>query len=265
MLVGGSFTLEDEIRREGYKIIPNTFSLKAYETVFIFPGRLITGYKITIITTVAGTMLHLLVCTLAAYPLSLRQVKYRNIIQVYILITLVFNGGMVPWYYVCTRYLGLKNTIWSMILPMVANPFNIYLARNYFMSLPEELNESARIDGAGQLRIFFQIILPISTPIIATIGLFISLAYWNDWWNSIMLNDKPEFFSLQLVLRAIVSQVQFLRSNAAAAGYQELLKNMPSESVKLATAMLTAGPIILLYPFVQRYFVKGIMIGAVKG
>ena len=265
MMVGSSFASEDEIRKEGYKFIPKQFTLEAYRTLMTFPEKIIIGYKNTVIATIVGTILHVIVCTLAAYPLSVRQLKYRKVFQTYILITMVLNGGMVSWYIVCTRMLGLKNSMLSLILPMLVSPFNVYLIRNYFMGLPEELRESGMVDGAGQLRIFFQIMLPLATPVLATVALFISISYWNDWFNSLMLNDNPNFFSLELVVKSIISQIQFMTTNSAAAGYQDVLNNMPSETVKLATAVVTVGPIIAIYPFIQKYFVKGITVGAVKG
>ena len=265
LMLTGSFMVEDDIRRYGYQLIPKQLTTFAYEVLFLFPGRVFSGYRVTLITTSSGVVAHLIICSLCAYPLAVKSVKYRRIFQVYILITLVLNGGMVSWYYVCTRMLGLRNTLLSMILPLLVSPFNIFLIRSYYMSLPEEMAESATIDGAGQLRIFWQIIIPLSQPVLAAVALFISITYWNDWYNSLMLNDLPQYFSLQLILRTIVSQVQFLRSNTVAAGMRELIDNLPGEGVKLATAMITVGPIIMIYPFVQKYFVKGIMIGAVKG
>ncbi len=265
LMLGGSFMPEDDIRRFGYQIIPTNFSTAAYETLFLFPERVYSGYRVTIIVTVLGTLGHLLVCSLSAYPLSVESVKYRRVLMGYVIITMVLNGGMVSWYYVCTKLLSLRNTYLSMILPMLVSPFNIFLIRNYYLGIPAEIAESATIDGAGQFRIFWQIIFPLSKPVLATVALFISIAYWNDWYNSLMLNDLPEYFSLQLILRSIVSQVQFLRTNTYAAGMKELLDNLPSEGVKLATAIVTVGPIIAVYPFIQKYFVSGIIVGAVKG
>ncbi len=265
LMVVGSFMVEDEIRRQGFKLIPNALTTFAYETLFRMPDRIVTGYQVSILVTIVGTIGHLFVCSLCGYPLSLKSVKYRRVFQVFIIITMVLNGGMVSWYYILTKVLGLRNTIWSMILPMLVSPFNIFLIRNYYMGLPEELAESATIDGAGQLRIYAQIIVPLSKPVIATVALFISIGYWNDWYNSLMLNDLPEYFSLQLILRSIISQISFLKSNTYASGMRELFDNMPGESVKCATAVVTVGPIILVYPFIQKYFVKGIMVGAVKG
>ncbi len=265
LMLGGSFMLEADIRKYGYQIIPTTFSTYAYEILFMFPGRIASGYRVTTIVTVVGTIGHLIVCSLAGYPLAAKSVKYRRIFQVYIIITMVLNGGMVSWYYIMTKMLHLRNNIWTMILPMLVSPFNIYLIRNYYAGIPDEMAESATIDGAGQLRIFAQIILPLSKPVIATVALFISINYWNEWFNSMMLNDLPEYFSLQLILRSIVSQVQFLKSNTYASGMIELFDNLPGEGVKTATAMITVGPIIIVYPFIQKYFVKGIMVGAVKG
>jgi len=265
LMFTGSFMVEAEIRRYGYQLIPKQLTLYSYEVLFIFPERVFSGYRVTLITTITGVAAHLIICSLCAYPLAVRAVKYRRIFQVFILITMVLNGGMVSWYYILTRVLGLRNTLLSMILPLLVSPFNIFLIRNYYMSLPDEMAESATIDGAGQLRIFWQIIIPLSQPVLAAVALFISITYWNDWYHSLMLNDLPQYFSLQLILRTIVSQVQFLRSNTVAAGMRELIDSLPGEGVKLATAMVTVGPIIMIYPFVQKYFVKGIMIGAVKG
>jgi len=265
LMLSGSFMVEEDIRKFGFQLIPSRYTLYAYQMLFLFPSRVINGYRVSIIVTVLGTAGHLVVCSLCAYPLSLRSVRYRRIFQFFIIITMVFNGGMVSWYYICTRIFGLRNTIASMILPMLVSPFNIFLIRNYYMSLPEEMAESATIDGAGQFRIFWQIIIPLSTPVLAAVTLFISITYWNDWYTSLMLNDQPEYFSLSMVLRQIVSQIQFLRTNTYAAGMKELLDNLPSEGVKLATSIVTVGPIILVYPFIQKYFVKGIMVGAVKG
>lgn len=264
MVIGGSFTDELEIQAHGYQLIPGQFSLEAYHILFVQWKVLVNGYKISTIVTVIGTAASVMICAMLAYPMSLRRVKYRRFLSVYAMLTLLFSGGMVPWYIVCVNYLHLKDSIAALIIPYLCSAFNVFLIRNYFQSLPEELSESAKIDGAGEATIFFKIVMRLSTPVIATVSLFIALTYWNDWYLGVMLIDSSDLQPLQLLLRSIVSNIMFLKSSDAAA---RMLSGslVPSEGIKLATCVLTIGPMVFLYPFVQRYFVKGIMIGAVKG
>jgi putative aldouronate transport system permease protein len=265
MVIGGSFTNELEIQAHGYQLIPHDVSLRAYHILFVQWRVLLDGYKISTIVTVAGTALSIMICSMLAYPMSLRRLKYRRVISVYAMLTLLFNGGMVPWYIVTVNYLHLKDSIPALIVPYLCNAFNVFLLRNYFQSLPEELYESAKIDGAGEATIFFSIVLRLSTPVLATVSLFIALTYWNDWYLGVMLIDNSKLQPLQLLLRSIVSNIMFLKSSDAAARMLSSSSLIPSEGIKLATCVVTIGPIVFLYPFVQRYFIKGIMIGAVKG
>lgn len=264
MVIGGSFTDELEIQAHGYQLIPGQFSLEAYHILFVQWKVLVNGYKISTIVTIVGTAASVMICAMLAYPMSLRRVKYRRLLSVYAMLTLLFSGGMVPWYIVCVNYLHLKDSIAALIIPYLCSAFNVFLIRNYFQSLPEELSESAKIDGAGEATIFFKIVMRLSTPVIATVSLFIALTYWNDWYLGVMLIDSSDLQPLQLLLRSIVSNIMFLKTSDAAA---RMLSGslVPSEGIKLATCVLTIGPMVFLYPFVQRYFVKGIMIGAVKG
>ena len=265
LVLGGSFTDEQEIRSEGYKLIPKQFSLKAYQLLFLEPKFVINAYMVSVIVTIIGTAFGLMFSAMLAYPISLKRFRLRKALSLYVILTLLFNGGMVSWYIITVNFLRLKNNIFALIIPMLVNGFNVMLIRNYFETIPDEMHESAKIDGAGDIRTFFRIILPLSTPVLATVSLFIALGYWNDWWLGIMLIDNTELQPLQILLRSIVSNINFLKNSEEGARMIDPNRLIPAEGVKLATCIVTIGPIIFAYPFVQRYFVKGIMIGAVKG
>lgn len=264
MVVSGSLTPEEDILKYGYALIPKRVSLDAYRILMFDIARIIDAYKVTIFVTVVGTIMSLFVNSLAGYVLS-RPVRYRKVLLIFTIITMMFSGGMVPWYIVCVRYLHLKDTIWAMILPTVARAWYIFLLRNFFQGIPNELYESAKIDGASEFRIYAKIMVPLAKPAMATVTLFAALAYWNDWWAGLMLIDETSLQPLQLLLRTIVSNVAFLQSSPNAGMMSQVSSMIPVESVKMAITILTIGPIILLYPFVQKYFVKGVMVGAVKG
>lgn len=262
LIISGSLTSEREIMETGFSLFPKKIDFYSYHYLLTDYEKILTGYKVSGFTTVFGTLLSLAVTSMMAYPLSRPDVKYRNIFSFYAFFTMLFSGGMVPWYIVCTKYLGLKDTLWALILPHTIGAWNLFLLRNYFKSIPAAMYESATIDGAGEWKILFRIILPLSLPGMATVGLFISLGYWNDWWLGLMLINKNALYPLQLLLRTIVSNVQYLTSAQSGTAEDKLL---PSEGIKMATCLVTIGPVILVYPFLQRYFIKGIMVGAVKG
>lgn len=264
MVVSGSLTPEEDIVKYGYSLIPRRISFDAYRILLYDIDRILNAYKITIFVTVVGTLCSLLVNSMAGYVLS-RKVRYQKPLLIFTIITMLFSGGMVPWYIVCVRYLHLKDTVWALILPTVARAWYIFLLRNFFKGIPEEMYESSKIDGASELTTFVKIMLPLAKPAIATVTLFASLAYWNDWWAGLMLIDDSNKQLLQLLLRTIVSNTQFLQSSPNAGMMQEVSNILPVESVKMAIVILTIGPIIFVYPFIQKYFVKGIMVGAVKG
>ena len=263
LTVSGSLTAESEIISEGFSLWPGEFSTLAYEYLFANSASIASGYRVSIFVTAFGTAFSLFVTALMAYPLSRPDVKYRNHLTFFAFFTMLFHGGMVPWYIVTTQMLGLRDVIWALIFPYAIQAWNMILLRNFFRTIPTELIESAKIDGAHEFVIFARIAAPLSVPGLATIGLFIALLYWNDWWLGLMLINDEQLYPLQLLLRRIVSAVQFLQSAPPGADTSGI--TLPSEGVKMATAIVTLGPIVLLYPWVQRYFVKGIMIGAVKG
>jgi len=265
MVISGSLSTEKDIMDYGYSLWPKTITFDSYRILFLGSNRIIDAYGVSLLVTVAGTVLSLIVTSMGAYVMARRSFKYRNILSIYVIITMLFNGGLVPWYIICVRYLDLKDTLWALILPMLANAFNMFLIRNFMLSIPEDMNESAKMDGAGDFKIFYRLIAPLSLPALATVGLFVALSYWNDWFLGLMFVDKQELQPLQLLLRTLISNVEFLKSSSNASAMQRISAQIPSESIKMALTVITIGPIIFLYPFVQRFFVKGLMVGAVKG
>ena len=263
LVLSGSFTQESQLLA-GLSLIPRQFSTLSYEYMFRNPDKIITGYRVTITVTLVGTFVSVMINALMAYPLSKKNLKYKNIIAFYAYFTMLFNGGMVPWYLVCVNVLGLYDNIAALILPYVANAWYMLLLRNYFKTIPDEMQESAIIDGAGELKIFFRIILPLSVPVLATVTLFVALLYWNDWWLGIMLVDNDKLLPLQLLLRVIVSNAQYITSGSIGNMLASQSKP-PAEGTKYAATIITIGPILFLYPFLQKYFIKGLMIGAIKG
>ena len=248
--------------RNGYSFFPEKWSTYAYSLMFQGGSSVMHGYMISIITTLIGTTLAVLITALTAYTLSNKRVVYRGRLGLFFFIPMVFNAGIVPWYLI-TGKLGLRNNIWALIVPnLLFNPFNLFLVRNYMSGLPDSLRESATIDGANDLTIALKIYFPLSLPAIATIGLFYGLGYWNDWWNAIMLVDDKKLYPIQYLLLQLKSQISMLKDlqYTASAGYA----TPPSESLKMATAVITIGPIVLLYPFLQRYYINGMVVGAVK-
>lgn len=265
MVIGGSFMTEAEVIESGYRIIPKNPTLASYKVLMANGSQMVRAYANTIIVTVVGTCLSVFVNGLMGYVLSRRQLAGRRFLNMYVLLTMLFNGGMVTWYITCTQYLHLKNSLWALILPGIVGAWNIYLIRNYFAGIPEELWESARLDGASEFRTFGQIYLPLGKPVLATVVLFAALSYWNDWWRALMLIDDSTLYPLQMLLRVVISNIQYLQTMSENAMSLQLMASVPGEGVKMALVVVTTGPIILLYPFVQKYFVKGIMVGAVKG
>ncbi|MWC27131.1 carbohydrate ABC transporter permease [Paenibacillus sp. MMS18-CY102] len=265
MVISGSLSTEKDIMDFGYSLWPKHISFDAYRILLLGSNRIFDAYGISIIVTVVGTVLSLFLTSMGAYVMARRSFKYRNVLSIYVIITMLFNGGLVPWYIICVNYLHLKDTLWALILPPLANAFNMFLIRNFMLSIPEDLHESAKIDGAGEFRIYLRLIMPLALPVLATVGLFVALSYWNDWFLGLMFVDKQELQPLQLLLRTLISNIEFLKSSSNAAAMQRISAQMPSESIKMALTVITIGPIIFLYPFLQRYFVKGLMVGAVKG
>ena len=259
-----SITDEQTLIRDGYRLIPAKFSLDAYQVIATSMGsKVANAYKITIIVTVLGTAIALFVTSAMGYVTSVREFRHRNILNMFIYIPMVFSPGLLPWYVVCTRYYHLTNTLWALILPGAMNVFNVFLMRNFFRSLPEAVFESAKLDGAGDFRIFFQIAIPMAQVGIITVGMLYALAYWNDYYNALMFIRKTEMYPMQYYLYNILSNIQF----AARQSQTRMNFNIvvPSETMKMAIIIVTIVPILFLYPFIQRYIVKGVVVGAVKG
>jgi len=266
LLISASLTDQDYIIANGYSFFPTELSLDAYTYLFNRGADIVRAYGVTVFITVVGTALGVTITALLAYPLSRSVTPHRNLIMFLIFFTLLFHGGLVPTYLVYTQFFDMKNTIWALIVPgLLTNGFYVMLMRTFFQTtIPAALIESAQLDGAGEFRTLWSIVLPLSTPIMATIGMFISIMYWNDWQNGMVYITKPELFSIQNLLKRIMEDMNFIKdSMAAEAG--GALAEMPSDSVKMAIAVIGALPILVAYPFFQKYFVKGIMIGAVKG
>lgn len=261
LVLVNSFATEESILKNGYQVIPEAFSVEAYQSIFYAGSPTLKSYGITILTTVVGTFLAVIITYMCGFALANDQLKYRNGFALFFFITTVFNSGLVPWYMIC-RVLHLYNNIWALIIPsMVFTPFNMFLTRNFIKGIPSSLMDSARIDGAGELTIAFKIYFPVSAPVVATITLFYALGYWNNWFNAIMLLDSSDLYPLQMILFKIQSDLSMLRDLTNVG----LSKTIPTESFKMASAIVTIGPIVLLYPFLQRYFTEGLIIGAVKG
>ena len=263
LIVSGSFTEDKIITTQGYSIFPRGFTLKAYETVFLLPEKIVRAYGVTIFVTLTGTFMGLFIIFMTGFALQRKDLKYRNNISFFFYFTTLFNGGLIPWYIMVANVLGLKNNILALIIPSMMSPFLIFLMRNFLGTIPEAIVESARIDGAGDFRILLSLVMPIATPALATVGLFLALGYWNDWFMSSIFMENEKLFSLQFYLYNILSRADFMRSGVNRT--ITVVVDLPRESVKLATAVIVTGPVIFFYPFVQKYFVQGLVIGAVKG
>lgn len=260
-----SFTNENSLVRDGYGLFVKNFDLTAYKLIFQGTNSVLNAYIVTIFTALAGTLLTLLLTSTLSYPLSVKGLKYRNIITFFVYFTMVFGGGLVPTYIIYTKILHFHNNILVLIIPGALNGFNMFLMKNYFATIPDSMSESAKIDGASEFVIFAKIILPLSKPILATIGLFAAMGYWNSWYNVLLYIDDKNLYTLQFLIMQLQSQVDFISSSLNKGFRMPPGVAVPTISTRLATAMISIGPIILLYPFLQKYFIKGIMIGAVKG
>lgn len=262
LIISASFTDETTLVQQGFRLIPLKFSTSAYEFLLRDPQQIVRAYGVSLFVTVAGASLSLLCMSLLAYALSRRDFKPRRLISFFVFFPILFNAGMVPFYITMVRTLGLKDTLFALILPPLVIPFFVLLLRTYFASLPRELIEAAKLDGGSEWRIFFQVVVPLSTPALATVGLFSLLFYWNDLYLSLLFINKPELYNLQYLLYKIISNIQVLQEGMAAQGTGI---RPPLQSVRMAMAVLAMGPVLFAYLFVQRYFVKGITLGGLKG
>ncbi|RAR40616.1 carbohydrate ABC transporter permease [Paenibacillus sp. MDMC362] len=263
-----SFSSEESIRETGYHLLPVALSAEAYVYIIKQGTMILRALGVSALVTVVGTVLGVLLTASMGYVLSRPNYKLRGFLTWVVFIPMVFNGGLVSSYFINTNLLGLKDSIWALILPLAVSSFNVIICKTFFKStIPDGLIESAEIDGASQLRIFFSIIMPISLPVIATIGLFLCFAYWNDWFQSMLYIDNQNLYSLQALLNSLMSNVDALAKNAASMGvsYAMLVATMPKESARMAVAILIVLPVAFAYPFFQKYFISGLTVGAVKG
>jgi putative aldouronate transport system permease protein len=263
-----SFSSEDSIRETGYHLLPTVLSGDAYAYIAKQGTTILRALGVSVLVTVIGTVLGVLLTASMGYVISRPNYKLKGFLTWIVFIPMVFNGGLVSSYFINTNLLGLKDSIWALILPLAVSSFNVIICKTFFKStIPDGLIESAEIDGASQLRIFFSIVLPISLPVIATIGLFLCFAYWNDWFQSMLYIDNQNLYSLQALLNSLMSNVDALAKNAASMGvsYAVLVATMPKESARMAVAILIVLPVACAYPFFQKYFISGLTVGAVKG
>ncbi|TYP73250.1 carbohydrate ABC transporter permease [Paenibacillus methanolicus] len=262
-----SFTHIDSLVSEGYRFIPSRWSTIAYESLFKDYGTLVRAYAISIGLTVGGTALSVILMALYAYPISRQDYPFRAFFTFILFFTMLFSGGVVSKYIVFTQVLDLLDTYAALLLPLLIIPFNVIIMRTFFQAtIHPALIESARIDGAGEFRIFFRIVLPLSLPVMATMALLGTIVFWNDWFNALLFIRTEEKYPLQYLMLRVLNDVQYLRNNVQLASQNpELMSNLPDESLQMALAVVCMGPILLVYPFFQKYFVKGLTVGAVKG
>ena len=264
MVIASSFSTEEAIRRTGFTLWPTDFSLFSYELLFRSPDQMIGAYVVTIGLAVVGTLIGLFIISMTGYALQRKDFPFRNGIMFYIYFTSLFSAGLVPFYLLIKQTLNLADTYWAILLPLLMSPWLIVLMKNFVKAIPHEITESGKIDGAGDFRIFWALILPSLKPALATIGLFLALGYWNEWYySSLFLSSKVAYRPLQYHLYNVINKVASLKNSVA--GSNVVLTDLPGETLKMATACVATGPIILLYPFVQKYFVAGLTVGSVKG
>ena len=265
IVIMASFTSESSLLREGYSLWVRNFSAASYSMIFENSNRVIWSYRNTIFATIIGTTGAVLMACMTGYVLARKDFPWRNKWSFFFFFTTLFNGGLVPLYLLNTRILGFKNSFYALFMMLMFSVWNMIIAKNYMKTVPYEITESAKVDGANDIVIFFRLIFPLCKPLIATIGLFSALAIWNDWYNSMLYITNEKMMSLQYFLHEMLSSIQALKLIASKNGTVDLQQSFPQESMKMAMTIVVTGPIIFLYPFVQKYFVKGLTIGAVKG
>jgi putative aldouronate transport system permease protein len=260
LILSASFSSETEIATRGYGLFPRGLTVEAYEYIFKVPSQIIRAYGVTIFVTVVGSILSLFIMSLLAYVLSRPDFPFRQQLSFYVFITMLFSGGLVPWYIWLTQGLHLTDTIWALILPHLIIPWYVILLRTYFAGVPQEIIDSATIDGAGEWRAFFQIVMPLSRPGLATVGLFLVLMYWNDWWLAMLFINDRNLQPLQYMLYAILTNARAIQANVA----QSSGMTLPLNTVRMAMSVLATGPGALVFLILQPYFIRGLMAGAIK-
>jgi putative aldouronate transport system permease protein len=260
-----SFTSEEGLLKYGYTFVPKDPSLESYKLIFSNPTQIINAYALTIIVTIIGTILGMIVMTSCAYVMSRDDFKYKKFLSFFVYFTMLFSGGTVASYIWITRYLGMLGSIWALILPIMVSAYNIFILRVACKAVPFSLIESAKLDGASELYIFVRIVIPLTKTGIATIAVLTMFTYWNDWYQSMMFMDNSKDATLQYYLVRILDNVSFAKNNASSSGGLSAMMNVPDEGIQMATCVLAAGPMLCVFPFFQKYFVSGITVGSVKG
>jgi putative aldouronate transport system permease protein len=263
LILSGSITEESLIVTKGYSIIPSKISFEAYRIIFKAPEKILRAYLNSIVLTFTGSAAGLFLTSMTAFVLQMKDFRYRNHAAFYFYFTTLFSGGLPPTYILMVKTLGLKDSYLALFLPVLMNVWYLLIMRNFFKTLPYSIYESAKMDGAGYFRIFINIAIPVSKPALAAIGLFIALNYWNDWYHAMLYINNTDLYPLQYFLYRLIVNARF--TEAIMRGARVSAFNMPQESMKMAMAIIVTGPVVFLYPFVQKYFVKGLTIGAVKG
>ncbi|KRF43815.1 carbohydrate ABC transporter permease [Paenibacillus sp. Soil787] len=266
-IVSISLSNEVDISKFGYRLIPLKLDFGAYRYILEHPMTIINAYKVTILMASVGTFVSVLMISMCAYALSRSDFKYSKFLTFYLFFTTLFSGGIVPYYILMTKVFHVQNTYWALILPLLGNIWNMFLMRTFFKALPDSLVESAKIDGASEMRIYLTIIVPLSTPVLATVGLLTILVYWNSWFSSLLFINKQSMFPLQYLLQVMLSNIQEILKNMQDGGLVDsaALSQLPSESARMAMCMLAIAPMLFVFPFFQKYFAKGLTVGAVKG
>lgn len=263
MMISISISSDAAITNYGYTLFPKEVSFEAYRLASQNPGQIIQSYKVTAAFSVLSTILSTLVTVMAAYPLARQNFKLKKPFTFFLFITTLFSGGMVPLYILCTRYLHLGDTFWIYVLPGLVTAFNVFLYRTSIKELPPEMIEAARIDGAGEIKIFAKIVLPLCVPLMATLGFMHLMGKWNDWNTCLLYIRNPKLYSLQYLLQRIINEADYVKSLSVNGQFSA--NDLPSESLKYATAIIASGPMMVIFPFFQKYLSKGITMGSVKG
>jgi len=262
LLVSGSFTENGAIIRDGYNLWPTVFSADAYRMIFQVPEMIVTSYGVSIFITIAGSFAGLLIGSMTAFVLSRQDFKYRNYFSFYYYIPGLFSGGLIP-YYLMMKNMRMEDNYLALILPGLISFFHIVVLRSFFKSLPDSIGESGKVDGANDFTIYWRLYIPMAVPALATVSMFLALAYWNSWMDAMLFISNTKMYPLQFQLYQIISKANFANQLAARTG--TAVRNVPTEAFKLAMVCVSIGPIILLFPYIRRYFIKGLTVGAVKG
>ncbi len=265
LVIMSSVSRENDVAKYGYSLIPRHFSAEAYKTIFKDPSFIFNSYAITILVTLCGTVFGILLITLVAYPMSRKDYKYKNKLSFYVFFTMLFNGGLVPSYILISNWLHMKNTVFALFVPTLVNAFYVLMMKGFLQTIPNAIYESAKIDGIREFTMFFKIVIPLSKPAIATVALFLTLQFWNDWFMCMLYIDNRNLFTLQYQLTQLQAFIEFFNQMVISGSSSGLKVDMPVLTSRMAMCVVTAGPMLCAFPFFQKYFVRGLVLGSVKG